>query len=325
MVNPTLDELNIDWVGVSLPPEKESLYQLLNNKKNRKNEHFIDIRDINKLSKLLRSLSPRYVIHLAAQALVLDSYKNPRNTFETNVMGTYNILELLMGQQDTETIVVATSDKVYRESKFLPKAFSESDCLGGLDPYSWSKVATESVIGAWRQISKGKTGPKIISVRSGNVIGGGDLASNRLLPDIIRGFKDNSKIIIRNEQSTRPWQHVLDPLHGYLLALTSVSSEPAFNFSPKGKSLPVKKVVEIAVNFWGQNSRIEFKRAKSERESRNLALNSKKARQELNWESKWTQEEAVVSTVRWWKNVISKSLTPREACLADVEALINEK
>jgi len=319
-----LDELNIEWIGVSLPPEKDSLYTLINNKK-KPNEYFVDIRDINKLHKIIDSINPSHVIHLAAQALVLDSYTEPRNTFETNILGTYNILELLVRKANLKSIVVATTDKVYKSRKFPPMAYTESDKLGGMDPYSWSKVGAETVVGAWRQISKLENGPNIISVRAGNVIGGGDFAKNRLLPDLIKGFHSKSKITIRNAKSTRPWQHVLDPLYGYLLALATNINEPAFNFSPSKRSLSVKKVVGIASDSWGEPSRIIFNKSTNKHESKYLALNSKKAKLKLNWTNNWTQEEAVVSTVNWWKSVYTKKLTPKEACLIDIRNLIYDE
>jgi S-adenosylmethionine:tRNA-ribosyltransferase-isomerase (queuine synthetase) len=182
--------------------------------------------------KIISAIKPKYVIHLAAQPLVLNSYIEPRETFETNVLGTVNLLDTLVVNSSTSKIVIATTDKVYKQKKFT-KSFKESDSLGGKDPYSWSKVGTEAAIGAWQQISKTQDGPKIISVRAGNVIGGGDSSQNRLLPDLIKGFITNSSVEIRNPNSTRPWQHVLDPLSGYLLALAKDTKENTFNFSAK--------------------------------------------------------------------------------------------
>jgi len=320
-----LDELNVEWTGVSLPPKKDSLYTLINQNRKKKNEYFVDIRDVTKLTKTMDRIDPSHIIHLAAQALVLDSYTKTRNTFETNILGTYNILEMAIRKKHLKSIVVATTDKVYKTRKFPPTAFIESDKLGGMDPYSWSKVGTESVVGAWRQISRIEKGPSVISVRAGNVIGGGDVAENRLLPDLIKGFLENSKIVVRNAESTRPWQHVLDPLHGYLLALTSNTNEPAFNFSHGKKSLSVKKVVEIASESWGGPTRIKFNENANNRETKNLTLNPKKAKKILNWESNWNQEQAVVSTVNWWKNLHINKLTPLEACLIDIRELIYEK
>ena len=316
-----LDALGISWVGISLEPKTNSLYQLIDQKYSE--EHFLDIRKFDQLERTLKSIKPRYVIHLAAQPLVLDSYSNPRETFETNILGTVNLLDILVRNSITEKIIVVTTDKVYRE-KQLQKSFKEHDALGGKDPYSWSKVGTEAVVGSWQQICKTQGGPKIVSVRAGNVIGGGDNSKNRLLPDLIKGFITNSVINIRNPLSTRPWQHVLDPLSGYLLALVADSKEKAFNFSPNSKSLSVKKVTEIANKVWGGNGKIEYNNINDYLETKSLSLNSTKAKKVLNWRSHWSQEQAVISTVDWWKNVTDRKMSPKEACTSDINDLLGE-
>ena len=316
-----LDMLGIEWVGLSLHPKPDSLYKSINQKN--KQEYFADIRNYEHLKKIISTINPKYVIHLAAQPLVLNSYIEPRETFETNVLGTVNLLDALVTNSSTSKIVIATTDKVYKQKKFK-RSFSESDSLGGKDPYSWSKVGTEAVIGAWQQISKTQGGPKIISVRAGNVIGGGDSSQNRLLPDLIRGFTSNSCIEIRNPKSTRPWQHALDPLSGYLLALATDTTEKAFNFSPNSKSLRVEEVIKIAQNAWGSQSQVNFGNIEDTLETKSLSLKSMKAKKKLKWRSKWTQEESVVSTVEWWKSVTKKSLSPSEACMKDISELLDE-
>jgi len=316
-----LDMLGIEWVGLSLQPKPGSLYKFINQKN--KQEYFADIRNYEHLKKIINTINPKYVIHLAAQPLVLKSYIEPRETFETNVLGTVNLLDVLVTNSSTSKIVVATTDKVYKQKKFK-RSFSESDALGGKDPYSWSKVGTEAVIGAWQQISKTQGGPKIISVRAGNVIGGGDSSQNRLLPDLIKGFISNSCIEIRNPKSTRPWQHALDPLCGYLLALVTDCKENAFNFSPNSKSLRVEEVTKIAQNAWGSYSRLNFGNLEDTFETKSLSLKSRKANKKLRWHSVWTQEESVVSTVEWWKNVTKKNLSPSEACMRDISELLDE-
>lgn len=316
-----LDSLGISWVGISLQPQTNSLYKLINEKYSE--EHFLDIRDFDKLEKTVNSIKPRYVIHLAAQPLVLDSYKNPRETFETNILGTVNLLDILVRNSITEKIIIVTTDKVYKEKR-LKNSFKEHDAFGGKDPYSWSKVGTEAAVGSWQQISKIQGGPKIVSVRAGNVIGGGDNSESRLLPDLIKGFMSNSTIDIRNPLSTRPWQHVLDPLSGYLLALAVDSEEKAFNFSPSSKSISVKKVTEIACKVWGSHSEIKYKNTNDYLETSSLSLNSAKAKKVLNWHSHWSQEKAVISTVNWWLNVTNKIMLPKEACIKDISNLLGE-
>lgn len=317
-----LDKLGIEWAGISLPAQRTSLYKLIQGKKKGK-EYFLDIRDYDKLKRAITDIKPRFVVHLAAQSLVLDSYKNPKLTFETNVMGTLNLLDLVAKKDYVHKIVIATTDKVYKD-KGNNASFIESDPLGGKDPYSWSKIGAEAVVGAWQQLSMLHNTAKIIAVRAGNVIGGGDQSLDRLLPDLVKGFMNNSEVFIRNPKSTRPWQHVLDPLHGYLLLLNTPITGNAYNFSTNSKSLEVKRVVEIARNSWGSSPKIIFGEELSQFESRSLSVNPKKAIKELNWRSHWSQEEAIVATIQWWKSVASQDQTAFEACFQQIEELLNE-
>ena len=315
-----LDKIGIDWVGISLPPKRDSLFNLINRKNKR--EYFLDIRNYESLKKTVQSIKPKYVIHLAAQPLVLESYLEPRRTFETNILGTINLLDILLTNAISEKIIIATTDKVYKEQRFR-KSYGEKDALGGKDPYSWSKVGTEAAVGAWQQLSKIQGGPKIISVRAGNVIGGGDTSENRLLPDLVKGFISNSNITLRNPNSTRPWQHVLDPLTGYLLAIAIENNEVAFNFSNNVNSLTVKKVSEIARQTWKSEVAIIFENKGDLLETKHLSLESKLAKRKLQWHSKWNQKNAVIDTVHWWKNVVNKTASPIEACEKDIEYLID--
>ena len=318
-----LEKLDIEAIGISLPPDKNGLYSSLN-KKSTTNEFFQDIRDFSKLVKIINDIRPSFVIHLAAQPLVLDSYKNPRETFETNVLGTANVLDALYKTGCCEKIIVSTTDKVYKNDEYGNK-FNEDSPLGGKDPYSWSKVGTEAAIGAWQQISQISDGPKIISVRAGNVIGGGDQSMNRLLPDIVKSLNAGNPIQIRNPYSTRPWQHALDPLWGYLLALVTDTEELAFNFSPDGRSLTVKEVTDIASKTWGEKSKINFHETTDNLESKSLELDSALAKRKLNWQNRWEQEEAVISTIKWWKLFLTKETSAYEACEINLGELLENK
>ena len=232
-----LETLGIRVVGISLPPESDSLYSLMA-RKNKIEEKFIDIRNLSDLHRTIQKFSPSAVLHMAAQPLVLESYESPLLTFETNVSGSANLFQSCLETSSVKSIGVITTDKVYKNLG-SGRAFTESDPLEGRDPYSASKVGTESVVTAWREISLNNSGPQIFSLRAGNVLGGGDRATNRLLPDIVKSKLYGSPLLVRNPRSTRPWQHVLDPLHGYLLALEkSLSNEiaPAYNFGPESKS-----------------------------------------------------------------------------------------
>jgi CDP-glucose 4,6-dehydratase len=316
--------LNIPVAGISLPPEKNSLYSLME-RENKITEKFIDIRNLSDLQSTIQKFAPSAVLHMAAQPLVLESYKSPISTFEVNVMGSANLLQSCINTVSVKTIGVITTDKVYRNvgSK---KSFIESDPLEGRDPYSASKVGTESVISAWREISLNQRGPQIFSLRAGNVIGGGDQARNRLLPDIVSSKLSGNPLEVRNPNSSRPWQHVLDPLHGYLMALEKSLSKqiaPAYNFGPTSKSLTVDDVVKIANNAWG-NSLLILNSDHSQKdnyEAVELAIDASLSSKEFNWRPRWSQEEAVRSTINWWKQVSEGTLTPFQACELDIKLL----
>jgi CDP-glucose 4,6-dehydratase len=318
-----LEKLGIETIGISLPADKNGLYSMIN-KKSTTREFIQDIRDFSKIEEIFNNLRPRFVIHLAAQPLVLNSYKIPRETFETNVLGTANVLDALSRIECCEKIIVSTTDKVYKNNDHGEK-FNEDSPLGGKDPYSWSKVGTEAAIGAWQQISQISNGPKIISVRAGNVIGGGDNAINRLLPDIVKSLDAGNPIQIRNPHSTRPWQHALDPLWGYLLALVSDADEFAFNFSPDGRSLTVEEVTNIASQTWGTNTMVNFHESNNALESKSLELDSTLAKRKLNWQNQWDQAGAVISTIEWWKLFLSKDASAFEACDINLGELLENK
>ena len=323
-----LENLDISVVGLSLPPEENSLFKRAN-RFGKIPEEFIDIRNATLVTKFMNRYQPSAIIHMAAQPLVIESYKTPRATFETNVMGTVNVLDAAFQAKSVEAVVVVTTDKVYRNYE-IGREFVETDPLEGKDPYSASKVGTEAVVAAWQQISKVDSGPQVISVRAGNVIGGGDWAENRLLPDLIRGFLTNDPIQIRNPHSTRPWQHVLDPLHGYILALEASmrgSNFASMNFGPESPSLSVREVVSIASQMWRAKNPIEYleNTPRAFPEAVSLSLDSHQAQSTLGWTPRWTQEEAVQSTMQWWKQVTENPNKLKEACLRDIEKITQEE
>ena len=321
-----LEKLGLEVIGVSLPPEESALYSRAN-RHGKIQEHFIDIRNYDLLENCIGQSKPSVIFHLAAQALVINSYKKPRETFESNVMGTANVLESAFKVGTVKTVIAATTDKVYKnEEKGI--RFKESDPLSGKDPYSASKVGAEAAITAWQQIAKLKSGPQVVSVRAGNVIGGGDFSENRLLPDIVRGYISKGQVVVRNPDSTRPWQHVLDPLVGYLMiaeaALNGFNLQ-SVNFGPDEISLSVREVID-AINSKGslgpiRNLYIEEVGSQPNKESRFLDLDSNLARHELGWRPKWSQVEAIQATINWWKSVLVDNLTPEEACQLDLEQI----
>lgn len=296
-----LEELGIQAYGLSLPAERDSMYDRLMMKE-KNPEVFSDIRDQSEVLRIVKDIEPAAIVHLAAQPLVLESYKTPVDTFSTNVMGTAHILDAASKVKSVKAVGVSTTDKVYLNEN-LGNAFKEDSPLGGKDPYSASKVGTEQVIRAWQQISSIIDGPNILSMRAGNVIGGGDFAKDRLLPDLIRAALFDEIITIRNPKSTRPWQHVLDPLYGYLLFMESSlrgSATKALNFATSEKSLSVNDVIAIFTSRF-PNVKIEVDDLEiTDQESHLLDLDPSSANQELDWKSRLSQREAINQTIDWW-------------------------
>lgn len=320
-----LEQLGFEVCGLSLEAEPGSLFQRLN-RAGKIQENITDIRNFNAVSSVVSSFKPNLIFHLAAQPLVLTSYDQPRETFETNIMGTANILESAFSTSSVSHVSVITTDKVYKNQE-NGERFKEGDPLAGKDPYSASKVGAEAAVSAWIQMKKIHDGPEIIALRAGNVIGGGDFAEYRLLPDLVRGFQKGESVEIRNPQSTRPWQHVLDPLTGYLLAAaksTLGTQNTAFNFAPNGESLSVKKVCDIAAETWGGAVGVRVSEDVSTLEAKALELDASLARAELGWSPLWTQEEAVRSTINWWKKILHESKSPMQACLDDLKIVLDD-
>lgn len=321
-----LEEMGIRVVGFSHPPQKSSLFERMS-RTGAITEIFADIRDYDELNKFIDAERPSAVIHMAAQPLVLESYNKPRETFEVNVMGTVNLLSCAFDKDFIKSIIVVTTDKVYRNNN-SGHSFIETDPLEGRDPYSSSKVGTESAISSWQQIAKVSGGPKVVSVRAGNVIGGGDFASNRIIPDLIRGYLSDTPAVIRNPNSSRPWQHVLDPIYGYILALEATLNDLEIvrvNFGPTSKSLPVSEIMKVAQETLGieavtvVDTQNEFLQIQSE--SKSLDLDSSYANKYLSWSPCWDQKSAIVATFEWWKNVLNLKCSPQEATKNDINKL----
>lgn len=321
-----LKRLGIEVVGFSLEPESNNLFQKLN-RSGKIFETISDLRDSEKLSKFVKQVNPSVVFHLAAQPLVLDSYINPRETFEVNVTGTVNLFEACKNIPNLKAILTTTTDKVYSNLN-LNKRFKETDPLFGKDPYSASKVAVENVISAYSNIFAQDSDLRITSLRSGNVIGGGDVSKNRLIPDLVKAFIANNQAQIRNPKSTRPWQHVLDPLHGYLMsaeALLSGENFKAINFGPTDRSLTVEEVAQVSAKTWGATAEYKVAQENSDLESKTLELDSGFARKILDWSPMWSQEESVIRAVTWWKETFENKISFLEATENDLEFLITSK
>lgn len=319
-----LESNGIEVAGYALHPDKDSLYIQLN-RIGKIHECLGDIRDTRGFQRFVKEVNPRYIIHLAAQPLVRRGYDEPLLTFETNAIGTANVLDVGKRAESVQAIAAITTDKVYRNDN-SGKSFTENSPLGGHDPYSASKVASEAAIMAWRSINFGNNDKPIYSLRAGNVIGGGDLNTDRLLADIVRSFQKKKTLLIRNPEATRPWQHVLDPLVGYLRALVLSPSSQDFNFGPSQPSLSVKEVVRIAQSSGKLKFTFEIQKQIREKklEAQKLDLNPTAAEKELGWKENWSQEQSVNATIDWWESVLLKHVSPLEACKKDISNLLEQ-
>jgi len=316
-----LEHLGVSTIGYSLAPEKDCLYDRAK-LTGKIPEIYADIRDVETFRKFLGTHKPSAIIHMAAQPLVLQSYKTPRETFDVNIMGTVNVLDEAFAADFVRAVIVVTTDKVYRNDN-TGRAFVETDPLEGKDPYSASKVGAEAAVSAWQQIQKVSGGPKVVSVRAGNVIGGGDWAKNRLIPDLVRGFISGDPVEIRNPESTRPWQHVLEPLVGYLMTLEFVLEGgivSSVNFAPDGESLSVDEVVKIAQLYWAQNSNTKYSllQTPNKIEASNLSISPALARSLFGDYFRWTQVDSIVKTINWWEKVLLEKAGPSETLLVDL-------
>jgi CDP-glucose 4,6-dehydratase len=298
-----LQELGANVIGLALkPPTKPSHFELLNLDIK---SIMGDIRDQKALIKTFHKYNPEIVFHMAAQPIVRYSYDNPTETFETNVMGTVNVLEASRKTASVKAIVNVTSDKVY-ENKEWEWGYRENDTIGGYDPYSCSKGCSELVTSSYRN-SFFKNKALIASARAGNVIGGGDWAVDRLIPDIMRAVSKGKQVLIRNSQAIRPWQHVLESLSGYLLLgqrLLDGKREfaQAWNFGQNySDSWKVEEIVKGAKAFWPEIKYTMHHAHKTPHEAGLLKLDCSKAYERLLWVPLWTTEKSLKKTINWYK------------------------
>ncbi len=298
-----LNHAGAEVIGVALPAESGSIY-MRTPELDFENQKFIDINNRKKITKFIDKSAPDLIIHMAAQSLVRRSYRDPIETFQTNVIGTAHVLQAALESQSLKGVVAVTTDKVYRNMEKVA-GYHEDEPLGGTDPYSASKSASEMVLTAWRNLAEISGDKIIIAARSGNVIGGGDHAEDRLVPDLIRGFKKNQQVIIRNPESLRPWQHVLDPLFGYLAVAAKIlkgeSASSAYNFGPaEASKLTVGEMSDLACQFWPNNSGwIHRPTGDSLHESKLLWLSSDRARTELGWKNLLDARESIKWSIEW--------------------------
>jgi CDP-glucose 4,6-dehydratase len=289
--------------GISLEPVGGSLFERTAIGKIFENDIRCDIREAERLTAHFKEVNPDVVIHLAAQALVRESYKNPVDTIETNLSGTINVLNASQQIIDLKAQLIITTDKVYKN---VGKAtgYVETEALGGQDPYSASKAMADIATQSWLSSF---VNPRTAIARAGNVIGGGDVCADRLIPDLISSYSSGLIPRLRAPNSVRPWQHVLDCLNGYLMlvdALIQRNADGAWNFGPDENQLKtVADVANIAGAIWGAEKSWESDLGDHPHEASMLMLNSNKARSELGWSDKLNFEESIEWTIKWYKNV----------------------
>jgi len=288
-----------------------------------------DIRDQKKLEKFIFKSKPSIIFHLAAQPLIIESYLKPHSTIDINVKGTLNILEASRKFNFIKSVVLITSDKCYENVGKLTR-YKEEDALGGIDPYSASKSSSELIIRAYREsFFKNKRNCGISSARAGNVIGGGDWSAKRLIPDCIKSLLENKVIYLRNPNFNRPWQHVLEPLRGYLMLAKMQYQEPkkysdAWNFGTKNNSVKsVKEIVDYMISFWG-TGKIKVDNKNKFYEQKNLQLDIKKAKKKLKWNPTYSVKKGVEITTDWYLQVFKAKKDPFEITNKQIIEYMNE-
>lgn len=292
--------------------------------------HASDIRDVERVRQALEAARPDFVFHLAAQPLVHKSYRQPRETIDVNVLGTVNVLDAVRAWSNPCVVIVVTSDKCYAETN-IEGGCRESHPLGGQDPYSASKAATEIVTNSFRSSYFAPAdyinhGVQLATVRAGNVIGGGDWAEDRIVTDIVRSLQSNKPVQLRNPRAVRPWQHVLDALAGYLLLSQQMQSTlapelaTAWNFGPHNDFHPVHEVTDAFIKTWGAGSWESVGSPASWSEAMTLTLNTEKARRELGWKTVWDFTTTIDRTANWYRRFFDDphSANDCKLCVDDI-------
>lgn len=319
-----LHSLGAEITGYALdPPSDPNMFDLCGIAK-LVTSTIADIRDGSHLRQSLVAAAPEIVFHMAAQPIVRDSYRIPAETYAVNVMGTVNLFEAVRACASVKALINVTSDKCYK-NKNWHWGYRENDELGGKDPYSSSKAAAELVFAAYlSSFFKDRPGFGAASVRAGNVIGGGDWAADRIVPDCIRSLSAGKPIELRYPDATRPWQHVLEPLSGYMLTAERLYHDPAaysdaWNFGPSDESIcTVRELVDLIMRAWGGGrATVAAQNTGAAHEEKMLQLNCDKARRVLRWSPRWGIEETVAKTVRWYQ-AVSKGDSAREITLRQI-------
>jgi len=289
--------------------------------------HFVDIRDVKALDPVVMRADPEIVFHLAAQPLVLESYVNPLLTWQTNVMGTLNLLEILRNRALPCSVIVVTSDKCYENLGHSKRPFVEQDALGGHDPYSSSKAAVEIAVSSWRR-SFFSDMLGLATARAGNVIGGGDWAPDRLIPDLMRALQSGTTVALRRPDSVRPWQHVLEPLAGYLRLAEALAANPkgysgAWNFGPDASAAMTVREVTERVAAAHPELRFAALDHAHVHEAFFLLLDSSKAKRRLDWTSRWSASVAIAKTLEWYA-AVAREENAAVMCLRQIDTYASD-
>jgi CDP-glucose 4,6-dehydratase len=317
-----LDRLGAEVTGLALEPLAPSLYALaaLDAKVA---SRIVDLRDAEAVARVVAEARPQVVFHLAAQALVRASYRDPLATFATNTMGTAHLLEALRGRPEVRVAVAVTTDKVYRNREWV-YPYREDDALGGHDPYSASKAAAEIVAASYRSAFLRAQGVALATARAGNVVGGGDWSEDRLIPDAVRAWSSGAVLRVRRADAVRPWQHVLDPLAGYLRLAEALWRDPsladAYNFGPRtDEAATVGDVVRLARAAYGSGEWRDETDPGAPHEAGRLALEVAHAREALGVAARWPLAEAIGRTMRWYRR-LGEGATAAALCADDLDA-----
>tara|TARA_B100001057_G_scaffold479359_1_gene550922 strand:+ start:1494 stop:2549 length:1056 start_codon:yes stop_codon:yes gene_type:complete len=304
-----LNQLGSNVYGISYKDEKLSLSRNIDLQKFC-NSNIIDLRDYNNFKKKFDEIEPQIVIHLAAQSLVLKSYEDPYLTYSTNLIGLVNVFDAVRNNKNTKVILNVTSDKCYKNTE-SKSGYTEEDALGGYDPYSNSKACSELISESYRNSFFSEIDVACLTARAGNVIGGGDWSENRLVPDIFKSIVESKELEIRRPEAVRPWQHVLEPLIGYLTLIERAYENPRkysepWNFGPENENIKtVKNIVdEISKNV--EIHKVRYEDNTNLHETTTLKLNIEKAKEKLKWVPKWGFEKTIQKTCDWYKSYISE-------------------
>lgn len=323
-----LNEMGAKVFGLAMPPVTEPNNFKLTKLGSKINSKFVDIRNHRKLESYLKQIKPEIIFHLAAQSLVRRSYTESKLTYETNLLGIVNLLEIVKVMPQVKTILVVTSDKAY-ENFETTKGYKESDRLGGKDPYSASKAAAEIIVSSYYRSFFAERGIGLATARAGNVIGGGDWSEDRIIPDCVRSISSNKPLKIRFPDSVRPWQYVLEPLSGYLWLVYNLHNNPdkfscPYNFGPSNNSC--YSVIEIVRRFFlefGKTPQIILERKPDSYEAGMLRLNISKAKNELRWHPVWNFSKSVKEAALWYKQALDNK-DAYELCFKQINRYIKD-